>query len=286
MTEIAPTGGLISGQSSLVKTTAWNWEDAAIKTDKGLHLNWPSKINHRGWWAEPEAPEASKNVGKIEELKALFTKAKLSFGTKSETDQKTKALWPLFTGQRTLMVHANSASDIVDAVLFFKSFEITPVIVGGGEAWTITSFLKEHNVAVVIVRTHSLPTYNHTDIDIPYRLPAILSDSGVAFAITDQEHWQQRNLAFQAGTAIAYGLSANEALKSITLYPAKIMGVADLYGSLEVGKTCTIIVSEGDLFDMRTSIINTAYFNGIELDLNDKQKDLYKLYSERYFGND
>jgi imidazolonepropionase-like amidohydrolase len=282
--EIAPAGGLIAGQSSLVYTTGHNWEGVAIKTDCALHLNWPSKVQHRGWWAEQENSSSSKNAEELLILQDIFHKAHQAYTHKLKpSDAKTKALLPLFSGERKLLVHANAASDILDAVAYFKGLGISPVIIGGMESYKILSFLKKEEVSIILVRTHSLPTYSHWDIHLPYMLPCMLADSGIQFAITDESHWQQRNLAFQAGTAIAYGLSPEAALMSISLVPARILGIDKILGSLEIGKSACFIISSGDLFDMNTSLVEDAYIKGKKISLDDKQKQLYDQYRMLYF---
>ena len=283
MAEIAPRGGMISGQSSLMFTTGHNWEGSVLKADAAIHLHWPSKVKHTGWWAEPGDSEKAKNADQLLELDAIFQKAQSAYANKmKDMDAKTRALTYLFDGSKRLMVHANAAADMVDAITHFTSMGITPVIVGGKESYKITQFLKEKKISIVLVRTHSLPTYSHWEVHNPYSLPQILEENGVHFVITDQNHWQQRNLPFQAGTAIAYGLDPEIALQSVTLRAAEVLGVDELTGSLETGKQATFIVSEGDLFDMRTSMVTRAFLKGQEISLDDKQKALYREYKEKY----
>jgi imidazolonepropionase-like amidohydrolase len=169
------------------------------------------------------------------------------------------------------------------ALDFVREFNLDVVIVGGSDSWQIAELLKQNNVAVILGQLHSLPTLQDDDIDQPYKTAAMLQKAGVMFAITDDDPQNRgRNLPFNAGTAVAYGLTKEQALQAITLNAAKIMGVADKTGSLEVGKDANIIISEGDILDMRTSIVTDAFIQGRKIDLMDKQKLLNERYNRKY----
>jgi imidazolonepropionase-like amidohydrolase len=157
------------------------------------------------------------------------------------------------------------------------------VIVGGSESWQIPALLKQHNVSVILSQMHSLPTTTDDDVDQPYKTAAILQKAGVLFAISDDDaQTRGRNIAFNAGTAVTYGLTKEEALAAITLNVAKIMGVADQAGSIEVGKDANIIISSGDILDMSTSNVTDAFIKGRKINLDDKQKQLNERYEEKY----
>jgi imidazolonepropionase-like amidohydrolase len=159
------------------------------------------------------------------------------------------------------------------------------VIVGGYDAWRVADLLRENKVDVILVRGHSLPLRPEDDIDLPYRLPALLKERGVRFCLGyagEHEHMGVRNLPFLAGTAGAYGLSAEDALRAITLDAAAVLGIEDRCGSLTVGKEATLIVSAGDALDMRTNAIGIAFIQGRRISLDDHQKQLYRMYKERY----
>ena len=157
------------------------------------------------------------------------------------------------------------------------------VIVGGSESWQIADLLKQNNVSVILSSPHSLPTSADDDVDQPYKTAAQLQKAGVLFVINDDDgQTRGRNLAYLAGTAAAYGLTKEEALQAITLNAAKVMGIADKTGSLEVGKDANIIISEGDILDMRTSNITNAFIQGRDINLDDKQKQLNERYKKKY----
>jgi len=149
-------------------------------------------------------------------------------------------------------------------------------------SYLLTDLLKEKNVAVVLGRTQELPSKDDDDYDQPYKTPSQLEKAGVLYCITELGAWKQRNLAFEAGQAVAYGLTKEQALSAITMNAAKIIGVGSKVGTLEVGKNATFIISKGDILDMRTSQVQQAFISGKEIDLNNKQKQLHERYKVKY----
>jgi len=289
--QVVPRGMTVSGTSSVVQLDAWDWEDAAVRVDDGIHLNWPAAYDRHGWWAEPgETDQAKKDerAGRITELRDLFRKAK-AYGTQpvpAKVDLRMESMRGLFDGTRTLYVHANAAREITEAVQFVKAEGVKRmVVVGGYDAWRVADLLRENKVDVILRRLHSLPMRPEDDIDLPYRLPALLKERGVRFCLDyagDKEAMGLRNLPFLAGTAIAYGLSPEDALRAITLDAASILGIDDRLGSLAVGKDATLIISRGDALDMRGNDLTHAFIQGRRIVLDDHQKQLYRQYTGRY----
>jgi len=180
-------------------------------------------------------------------------------------------------------MHATTAKQILVALDFVKEFSFDMVIVGGSESYQVADLLKQHDVSVILQQPHSLPTAGDDDVDQPYKTAAQLKKAGVLFSISDDDSQTRgRNLAFNAGTAAAYGLDKEEALAAITLNAARIMGVADKTGSIEVGKDANIVVSSGDLLDMRNSNVTAAYIQGRKIDLTDKHKLLNDRFEQKY----
>jgi len=157
------------------------------------------------------------------------------------------------------------------------------VIVGASEGWQIADLLKQNNVSVILDQLHRLPTTSDDDVDQPYKTAAALQKAGVLFALSDDDSQNRgRNLAFNAGTAAAYGLTKEQAIAAITSSPAKIMGASDKIGSIAVGKDANIIISSGDILDMRTNNVTHAFIQGRKINLDDKQKQLNERYEEKY----
>lgn len=287
MAEITPQGGIISGTSSVMQLDGWNWEDATHTKDVAIHLNWPSRLRGRfDFETFSFVTEANQDYAKnIDDLTAFFNDAvaytKIS---PKALNLKLEAMQALLSGNQTLMLHANTAKEMVEAVKFAQSFGIKRMaIVGSSEALKVAAFLKENNVPVVIPMVHDLPARSDEDIDLPYALPARLSKAGVmvAFSHTDAIA-RGRNLPFYAGTAAAYGMDREEALKAITLNPAKILGIDKVAGSLEVGKEATLFISDGDALDFLTNRVSDAFIGGRKSILNNKQQTIYEQYSKKY----
>jgi imidazolonepropionase-like amidohydrolase len=285
--QTTPRSGIISGSSSVMDLDAWNWEDAALKVDEGIHLNWPSKMTGPKWWlGETEWKENEKYNDQYNELKAFFQDA-VSYTTivKPETTNlKMEAMGGLFDGTKTLYIHTDRAKEIVESVQFAQKQGVAKiVIVGAGQAYYVKEFLKDNSIAVVLEDTHRLPDNSIDAVDMPYKLPFLLKEAGIKVAIGQwDEVMKVRNLAFGAGTAAAYGLGPEEALKMVTLNPAEIMGVADKIGSIEVGKIASLVVSEGDILDMRSNLLKYVFIEGRKVTLEAHQQRLYNKFKTKY----
>ena len=294
LANIVPEGSLLTGSSSVVQLDAWNWEDAAYKTDHGIVLNMPSLMARPrgfggfGGGAGPSASQSDpvkEGLEKIDQVKAFFREAKAYHAAPSreETNLKFEAVKGLFDKSQKLFVRANTVKQMLVALDFVKEFKLDLVIIGGSDSWQIADILKQNNVSVILNQPHSLPTLPDDDIDQPYKTPAMLQKAGVNFVINDDDgQTRGRNLMFNAGTAVTYGLTKEQALQSITLNAAKALGVDKQTGSIEPGKDANIIISEGDILDMRTSQVSYAFIQGRNINLDDKQKQLNDRYLKKY----
>ncbi len=293
LANIVPQGSLLAGSSSVVQLDAWNWQDAAYKTDAGLHFYMPSlmprpRFGGFGGGGGPQtvpSDPVKEGLDKIEQVKNFFREAKAyqAESKHEESNLKFAAVKGLFDKTEKLYLHANTVKQMLVGLDFVKEFNFDVVIVGGSDSWQIADLLKKHNISVILSQPHSLPTAEDDDVDQPYKTAAALQKAGVLFAISDDDaQTRGRNLAFNAGTASTYGLTKEEALAAITLNAAKIMGVSDKTGSIEVGKDANIVVSEGDILDMRTSIVTDAFIQGRKIDLTDKHKLLNERYNQKY----
>ncbi|MFD2514956.1 amidohydrolase family protein [Pontibacter locisalis] len=287
LTQVTPVGGTISGTSSIVQLDAWNWEDAIVKADGGLHLNWPYMLISTGNSAQDArlARMKAQREQALTELAALFRDAAVYKAGKHENENlKLAATAGLFDGSKKLYIHANYGKEIVEAVNFAKEHGVKDiVVVGARDAVAVADFLKANNVSVIYSGVHALPSRAEEDVDMPYKTPYLLHKAGVPFALDyDLSIHGIRNLPFIAGTAAAYGLDKEQALAAVTLNTAKILGVDKQTGSVEVGKDATLVVSSGDLLDMRTNNVTHAFIQGRKLDLNNKQKYLYEKFDNKY----
>lgn len=285
--EVAPKGGRISGSSSVFELDGWNWEDAVVKKDAGIHLNWPSFPIRGNEESKKHQKELDSYQEQLKEIERFFQEAK-AYGEVEfhlESNLRFEAMKAVFNQKAKVFVHANRVQEITDAMYFFDDFDFDFVLVGGYESWMVAELLKDREIPIVLRRVHSLPMQADEPIDLPYRLPKILSDKGLLVALENSgrmEAMGTRNLPFYAGTAAAYGVDKEEALSMISLNTAKILGIEQRLGSIEVGKDATLFISEGDALDMRGNHVLLAFIQGRQLILTNDQLKLY----EKYLGKE
>ena len=299
LAQVTPRGGLIAGTSSIMKLEGNTWKDATYLEDDGLHIYWPETY-HRGHWThshdftakDVDAEDlASQKIKKsIIELHDFFDSAQQYHLLKDrDVDLRFDALKGVFSGDKKLYLHVNTVNGIKEAVLFAKNYEIKKiVIVGGSEAWRITDFISSNNISIILQRIHSLPTHEDDDIDQPFKTPKILHDAGILFCLDyqgDMERMGSRNLPFLAGTTVNFGFNKEEALQLITLNPAKILGIEERTGTLEVGKDANLFVSSGDILDVFSNNVELIFLMGEQVSLMNHQTKLYNKYLKKNQNN-
>ena len=274
----------------------WNWEDATYLEDDGMHINWPEDY-HKNYWGhshnftsgseEDHDDEHDQILSYIDTLSQLFSEARQYHLLPSKKpDLKLESFKKLFDGNQTLYIHVNSVVGIKESILFAKQNNIEKVVlVGASESWRISDFIVKHDIPIILGRVHSLPTYTDDDINQAYKTPKILYEAGITFCLDyqgDMERMGSRNLPFLAGTTVAYGLSKEEALKLITLNPAKILGIDDRTGTLEVGKDANLFVSKGDILNVLTNNVELIFLKGKQVSIENHQTELYQKYLSKY----
>ncbi|HET8886127.1 MAG TPA: amidohydrolase family protein [Salinimicrobium sp.] len=287
--QIAPRGGRISGTSSIVQLDAWNWEDAVIKENDGIHINWPNSFRRgRTWRGEEPGIKPNEDYTKeINELTDFFKNAKAYLaGKRNPKHLPFEAMEAVFSGDKKIFVQVDGEKEIIDVINFKKENNLANiVIVGGYHANKVAHLLKQEQIPVLVQRVHSLPSQEDDSPDHPFKLAVLLHQNGVLTGLQtsgDMERMNTRNLPFYAGTTVAYGLAKEEALKLITSNVAKILGMEKTLGTLETGKDATFFISEGDALDMRTNKVTLAFIQGREISLDTYQKDLYERYEGKY----
>jgi imidazolonepropionase-like amidohydrolase len=273
-----PQGGMISGTSSIMKTEGWNWEDATIKQDDAIHLNWPEYTHGN----EKQREQVNERV---KQLHTFFSDAmQYQANTNKVFNARLDAMKGLFNQTKKLFIHVNTAKGIINSVQFFKKNfpTIQLVLAEASEANLCLAFIKESQVPIVLSNIHSLPSTANKDVDQPFKTAVQLQKANILFAISHKESWQTRNLMFNAGTTVAYGLTKEEALQAITLNAAKIAGIDSTYGSIEQGKSASLIISNGDVLDMRTNVLTNAFINGEAVTLTNEQNELNSKYLKKY----
>lgn len=289
MAQVCPQGGVISGTSSIVQLDAWNWEDAAVTVDDGIHLHWPNTYRRGRWWAgEERGYKPNKDYQEDVERLTNYLKNAEAYGKSipASINEGFEACQGLFDGTKSAYIYADGEKEIIDGITQLKALGIKKIIlVGGYDAYRIIPFLKEHQIPVILDRVHSTPDREDDDYDLPFKLPKLLTDGGLQVALNargQMERMNTRNLPFYAGQVVGQGMAKEEALKLITSNTAKILGIADQYGTLEVGKSATLFVSEGDALDMVGNHLLYAFIDGRQLSLETHQTELWHRYAEKY----
>ena len=286
LSQPVPRGGIISGTSSIMAMDGWNWEDATVLANDGVHVNWPNSMQRMK--DNRAIHEKSKDYASQKQELYAFFEAALSYSDnkKPQTDLRYEAMKGCFQEKKRVYFHADDLQQINDIIDFVQYFKLAaPVIVGGYDAALVARKLKDAKISVMLYRAHSLPKREEEPVHQPYSTAARLQEEGVLFCLQnegDMEAMNARNLPFLAGTAYAYGLTEEQAVMAITLNTCKIIGIEKEYGSIEVGKSATLFVSDGNALDMRTNNVVFALINGKQVDLGNKQKDLYNKYRKKY----
>tara|TARA_B100000029_G_C17609576_1_gene969005 strand:+ start:8188 stop:9510 length:1323 start_codon:yes stop_codon:yes gene_type:complete len=289
-----PTGGLISGSSAIMMLDGWTWETATLKAPVGIHINWPDMGGTYSRYYKITEEEAKEHREKIlyqldnvfeESRRYLLAKAASlqSGGTLFDTDLRWESMLPVLRREIPVFMHANEIRQIQSAIEWGNRQNIKIIIVGGYDAWRASDLLKKYEIPVIYETVNSLPKRRWEDFDTPFTGPLKLYEAGVEFAISMATGGasNHRNTPYEASKAVAYGLPKDEALKSVTLNAAKILGISDQVGSLEKGKDATLIISDGDPLEITTEV-EQVYIQGKKIDMSDRHKSLYEKYKEKY----
>ncbi len=289
ITQTTPRGGIISGTSSLMFLDGWNWEDATLLKDDGVHLNWPEANNGDSWNSEVNSKNKNKDYkSQCAEIFDFFQMASVYAKDKKPTnfDQRLEAMVDCFKGTKRVFIHASELQQLTDIISFVSEFKIPfPVIVGGHDAYLLGARLKDAQIPVMLQRVHSLPNSEDENVALPYQLASLLQKEEILFCLQnegDMEAMNTRNLPFQAGTAMAYGLTEEQAVRSISLSACEILGIDQNYGSIETGKSATLFVSKGSALDMRSNQVTLIIRDGQLVDHHNFQEKLYLKYKKKY----
>jgi imidazolonepropionase-like amidohydrolase len=288
-----PGGGLVSGLAAALMLDGWTWEDLTLKSGLGLVVSWPAMVYVPSPFARLTKEEWQKQ--RDEQLKALreaFANARAYMTARKaeqqkdsrhhDSDPRWEAMTPVLKGSIPVFVEANELSQIQGAITWAEQEGLRLVIVGGRDALFAKDQLKSKDIPVIVTDVQSAPARRWQGYDEVFSLPARLKQAGIRFCIAgDGSASNVRNVAFHAANAAAYGLPVEDALKSVTLHAAEILGIGDKVGSLEVGKDATLIVTTGDPLQP-TTITERMFIQGKTIDLRDKHKQLYEKYKEKY----
>jgi imidazolonepropionase-like amidohydrolase len=298
---VFPQGGTISGQPSVIRMEGWTSADMTIAPSIGLAVRWPNARGFGGFFGDLPSEQPGQPTQMDRNMKIIadaFDAAEAyakhhDADPTSATDIRWEAMRDVFdnpTGEamaqkaprKRVYITANDVDQITSAVSFCVDHHLRCVIVGGRDSGLCADLLKEFDVPVIVMGTHRMPRRDDAPYDEAYTLPARLNDAGVKFAMcTSDDTAHERNLPYQAAMAVAYGLPLEAGLKSVTLWPAEILGIADQIGSLESGKSATLILTSGNPLEVTTKV-EKAFIDGRDIDLTNKQTKLADKYRERY----
>ena len=281
-----PGGGLVSGMSSALSLEGWSWEEMSMESAAALNVNWPNP-NPRGFrgfgrfGGQQEDPPTYEE--QVQSLKSFFGEARayrdaVAAGEEVRTDSRYAAMTAVFDREIPVVVAADGAAQINDAVTWGLEEDIRIVIRGGQDAIHVADRLVANDIPVILTSTMAAPGRQYEGYDGAYTMPARLYEAGVRFAISGGSGSLYTNrLPWEAGVAVAFGLPEEEALKAVTINAAEFMGVSDRVGSLEPGKQATFLITTGTPLDM-TNDIEQSYIQGREIDMMDIQKFFFEKY--------
>ena len=285
-----PEGGIISGQSALMQLAGWTPPEMVLKAPVGMHIRFP-RLRSAPLTTFERDEDAEKELRKnytkqLDRLREVFRDAQAyakAAGAKArrfDRDVKLEALVAVVEGRVPVMIEANMARDIRAALEFVDEFKLKAVLVGAQDVRAFIPELKRRNIPVILGPTLALPAREDDPYDLLFTNALALHEGGVRFAIRSNDAHNARNLPYQAASCAAFGLPKDEALKSITIYPAEIFGVADRIGSLAPGKIANVIVTDGDPLEIRTNV-KRVFIGGEEVPMDSYHTLLYEKFKKR-----
>lgn len=287
LAQVSPRGGRVEGTSSIMQLDAWNWEDALYKEDDGVHINWPSLTFGPRWWmGETERRENKDYTQQVADIVNLIrdTRAYLE-SNPAQKNLILEGMKGVVTGNQSLFIYVNHPQEIVEAIQEMKKLQVSNVVLTGcKEAWAVRDLIKESGFPILLDNVHRLPGSADQGVAWPYELAARLHNHGILVGLThlSDDVSRSRNLPFFAGTVAGYGVDKETALAMVTLHNARILRIDPTTGSLESGKDANVVISEGDLLDMRSNKVVYSFIQGREVDLVALQQRLYQKFKEKY----
>jgi imidazolonepropionase-like amidohydrolase len=290
-----PGGQGIAGQSALINLNGATQGEMAMIPMHSLVINFPRISTFQGFGGGPQLDfnEAVKQRDRrLDDLKKNFKLAEDYARIKDAiakdpslpqqaVNPKMEAMIPYIRGDKPIMFTAERERDIKSVVKFVEEMKVKGIIVGGQDAWKVAEGLNKNNIGVIFTNIYNLPVQDDDAYDYLFSAPSRMQKAGIKYCIsTGNEGQEVRDLPYHAGLASAHGLSSQDALKSVTLYAAQILGVADKIGSIETGKIANIVVTDGDLLEPRTNI-KYLFIGGRLLPLTSRHTELFERFKDR-----
>jgi imidazolonepropionase-like amidohydrolase len=290
---VAPAGGLISGQSTLIKLDGWTNRDMVIKSQATMQIEFPALRGGRGGFGGmgrvgAVTADATRLIAELKELfkNARYYQKRKEFAAKNpaaaltEFQETFEFILPVVRGELPVMISVHSDKDIKAAIQFVQDENLKAVFFGVEQGWKVAEELKKSNIPVIISSLYDMPPVWDDGYDSLFRNPGVLNRAGVKIAFSSVSASVAKDLPYHAAKAAAFGLDKKEALKAVTIYPAEIFGVDKIMGSLEKGKAANIVLSDGDILETRTNI-KKVYIDGKETDMSNRYIELLEKFKKR-----
>ncbi len=284
-----PTGSVIAGQGALINLAGWTPHEMTVVDPLALHVELPSAVPFFAKF-DPTLPfgrglAKKQRDEKLRRLRELFAQAvAYDDGRKQNPKQprnpRIEALVPYARGEKPVIIQASRKADIEEAIKLADDLKLKLVLSGGNDAWKVSYALKTRDIPVIAGPIMSLPQEREDAYDAPFTNVVKLRDAGVRYCIRSAGASNTRNLPYEAAFAVSYGLPPEDGLKSVTLYPAQILGVADELGSIEYGKRANLVLSTGNPLQVSAQV-QAVFIDGKPLEPTSKQTRLYERYRER-----
>jgi imidazolonepropionase-like amidohydrolase len=288
---------LITGQAAVMDLEGWTPDARAVCKDIGVTVNFPSVggleyTDDERFAVVPWSGTKKKTDKALADLKAFFAQAraykaardKLSTEERARAlpDLRLEAMIPVLEGKRPVLIDADTRADIVNAVEFAKAERVTPILMGAQEAVLLADYIKENGVRLILVPPYTVPEGEDDPVDLFHRAPGVLYAKGIPFAIASfgPAGYDSRQLPYYAGTAVAYGLPYDVALRSVTLTPAELLGVADRVGSIDKGKRANLVLTDGDILEIATRV-KRVFIAGQPVNLTTRFDETLAVYGGR-----
>ncbi|HEU4939221.1 MAG TPA: amidohydrolase family protein [Vicinamibacterales bacterium] len=280
---VRPGGGTISGEIPVMNLDGWTWEEATLRPSAGLAFNYPGGTGGRGGGgggrgaaAPPQGPDPIKTFNQLLERARVYAKQPAT----RQVDWTLEPFLPVLDRRQALYVAANTEQTMRDAIALADRQNIRIVLQAGADAQKIAPLLKQRDVPVILSSILSLPPREDEFHAYPYQTPAALAKAGVTFAFSSGGFQFSRDVPFQAGRAVAWGLSHDDAIKALTLDAARILGVDGQVGSIDAGKVANLVVLTGDPLEVRSQVRHVIVA-GRDVPLDNSQVELFKKYMSR-----
>jgi imidazolonepropionase-like amidohydrolase len=280
---VRPGGGTISGEIPVMNLDGWTWEEATLRAAAGLAFNYPGAGGGRGGGGggrggvtQPTGPDPIKTLNQLLERARAYAKQPAT----RQVDWTLEPFLPVLDRRQALYVTATTEQNIKDAVAWADKQNVRIVLQTGADAQKTAALLKQHDVPVILSSILSLPPREDEFHAYPYQAPGVLAKAGVTFAFSSGGFQFSRDVPFQAGRAVAWGLPHDDAIKALTLDAARVLGVDTQVGSIDAGKVANLVVLTGDPLEIRSQIRHVI-IAGRDVPLDNSQLELFKKYMSR-----